>query len=440
MSAFDLWPFENVRSVARRGDLEVLEGTSPDGLPVTITRVAPAAAQDSATRRRFRDAVEAATRQAGPDDPPIMWADTSTLVPWAATYDDAGRRGADVIGGIFESGAGAATSEPSGPGQSVHHTTSFGEKSVPALDEFDSVAPAGRDTGPGVPPPPGYGPVHHPSDPGRGPAGPPPLPGQPPPAPSPGGPGRGPLYVSLGVAGIVVVALLGTLISFGLTRDRDTAGEPGSTLSASTSIPATAPSTQFSTGTASPSATLGGSGTPTGSPSQERPKLKNRKAIAVYGSTWKSSDKTFTMAFTHLGWAFRAPSDWDCLVTKNSPSKKQINCTKLGAPDDSSRRVLIVDRLCSGDSCSAYERKRAETDIWGKRPKMKKKDSTTKFLAGTFTNTQNKKKYFGYYMGHYYKNSSGKLNRHVLVYGDGPVGSIGTQVQKTINDIRTQAG
>lgn len=422
MSSFDLWPFESVRSIERRGELEILVGTAPDGRPVTITRVAPDVARDAALRRRFKDAVDAATRHPGLDDPPILWADTSTLVPWAATYDDEMRRGADLIGGIFVSGAaGAGPAQPSaGPTEQPH----TGEKSVPAIDVSDAPMthrfdrqrygyPGAYHEQQGVPP------ASYPAAPG---------------APGPPGGRRGSrtsLYIALGVAGLVAVLLLGTGISFGLTRERDPLGEPGS--APPSSSPVSSQSVQFSSGPATESPT------PSATATTPKPKLKDRKPVSVYGPTWKEGEKTYTMNFAQLGWAFRAPGDFDCLVVKDTSAKTQVNCTKLGAGKNQARRVIIVDTQCSGTSCSAAERKKAETSLQGDRPKLKKKDKHTKYRAGTFTNEQNDKKYFGEYMGYYYKDAKGDLTRHVFVYADAPTGKYATQVQKTVNDIRTQA-
>lgn len=102
MPADELWPFTDVRTADRRGDLLVLEGTAPDGAPVTITRLAPSAATDPVMHQRFHDAVEEASRCIGPNDPRIAWWDTATLSPWAATYDDPHHRGAEMIGALLD--------------------------------------------------------------------------------------------------------------------------------------------------------------------------------------------------------------------------------------------------------------------------------------------------------------------------------------------------
>ncbi|MQA03671.1 MAG: hypothetical protein GEV07_13435 [Streptosporangiales bacterium] len=440
MSSFDLWPFEDVRSVGRRGELEILVGTAPDGPPVTIVRVAPEAASDAGLRRRFKDAVEAATRQAGADDPPILWADTATLVPWAATYDDRMQRGADLIGGIFASGAsgasgaggaGAAAAPSLGVASGGPPAGPSGEKSIPALDGPEAAGPY---PGAGVPP------TAHamPQGPGAPPFPPPPPPGGQPPGPPGDGPAkrgsRAPLFIALGVGGLVLVLLLGTGISLGLTRERDPLSEPGTKPPASSSTGTH--TVQFSPGPSTSSAT------PSASPTTTKPTLKSRQPVSVYGPTWKKGDKTFTMSFGQLGWSFRAPGDYDCLVVEDKARKLRINCLKLGAKKREERRLLIVDRKCTGSSCSAAERRTCETDIWGTKlsDKMRNKDKHTKYTYGTGRNKKTKQRLFYEYMGYYYKDDEGNRNRHVLVYGDSPKGDFATQIQKTINDIRTQAG
>lgn len=451
MSAFDLWPFTDVSTVERRGELQVLAGTSPDGLPVTITRLTPDTARDATLRRRFKDAVEAATRHTGPDDPPILWADTSTLVPWAATYDDAEHRGADLIGHIFESDV-TADAQTSHETQVQQQTDS--EKSVPALDpnaygSYDTPAPA-HDT-----PPPQYEtprplydtprPVEHstprPGHPG-GPGGSPAPPSQPPGGGTGGGDGksggsRTPLFVGLGVGGLVVVLLLGSLVALAATRERDTSGDPGKVPTAAKSSSGT-PTNVISTGASDTSS-------PTSSSSASesaKPKLRDVKPVSVYGPTWKKGDSTYLMAFSQLGWAYRAPGDFDCLVRDHTSKKTRITCTKLLAKKSKSRRVLLVDRKCSGKSCSAKEEKKAEKDPWGRKiHNWKRKDKHTKYVTGTFHNKDNDKKYFGFYMSYYYKDGKGHRNRHILAYGDAPAGSkYAKQIQKTINSVRTQSG
>lgn len=440
MSAFDLWPFTDVSTVERRGELQVLAGTSPDGLPVTITRLTPDTARDAALRQRFKNAVEAATRHADPDDPPILWADTSTLVPWAATYDDADHRGADLIGHIFESDV-TATEQTSHETRVQQQTDR--EKSVPALDPNaygaygatrDAPAPQ-YDT-----PRPPYGTPRPVQQPGRaaGPGGPSSRP--------PGGGGtsgdgrsgasRTPLFVGLGVGGLVVVLLLGSLVALAATRERDTSGDPGTVPTAaqsSASTPTNLITTAPAKSSTSPSASAGKSA---------KPKLKDVKPVSVYGPTWKKGDDTYLMAFSQLRWAYRAPGDFDCLVREHTSHKTRVTCTKLLGKKSKSRRVLLVDRRCSGASCSAKEQKKAEKDPWGRKiHNWKRKGKYTKYVTGTFHNTENDKKYFGFYMSYYYKDGKGHRNRHILAYGDAPAKSkYAKQIQKTINSIRTQSG
>lgn len=434
MTAFDVWPFTDVHTVERRGDLDVLSGMSPDGLPVTITRVAPDAARDGDRRRRFRAAVEAATRRATADDPPILWADTATLVPWAATYDDAAHRGADLIAGIYESGefaAGDTPGRPSTPGAvaSGPAQASSAEKSVPALDPESLVGYQTIQPGYGTPSydsPPGYG------RPPQGPA----LPEPPGPPPGGGSTSRTPLMVGLGVGGLVVILLVGSLVAVGLSR-KDATVQAGSTAS-TYQAPQTA-TARISTGPESASPTPGESSSATSSP---KPKLRNVKPKPVIGPMWGSKEKTWLMAFSQFGWAFRAPRDFNCFMGTDTEIKRKVVCwgPKPGGRKNANNGFTMVVQQCAKTTCTAKEKKLYDTDPWGRPVKhAKKKDATTKYVARFQKDAKDgNRRYYVEWIGHYYVR--GGHMYHISAAGDAPAGKLGVNLQKTLNDIRTQSG
>src|SRR5690606_4921544 len=318
----------------------------------------------------------------------VLWADTATLVPWAATYDDPQLRGAALIARIYSSGSAPDV----GAAPSATPQQAPGERSVPALDDEP---PPTYHTGQGDP---SYAP-------------------QPPQPPQPPVPrerrSRAPRLVAFAAGGLVLVLLLGVAISIGLTREPEASGSPSESPSA---VPTE--SLEFSPGpsTAPP--------TPTPTATTPKPTLKPRKPVSVYGPVWKKGEKTYTMDFAQLGWAWRAPGDFDCLVVEQTKNKVRVTCTKLlkKKPDDN-RRLLIIDRQCSGTSCSPAEQKLCGTDKDGYKPPLKKKDATTRYNTTTYKDKKTKDKTFAEFMLHYYKGKSGPRNKCVLVYVEGKVGA-----------------
>ncbi|MQA77069.1 MAG: hypothetical protein GEV10_01070 [Streptosporangiales bacterium] len=367
------WPFTDVRTVGRRGDLLVLEGTAPDGVPVTITRLAPGPATDPATHRRFHEAVEEMRRRTGPGDPPITWWDTRTLSPWIATYADTSHRGADQLAGYFA----------------------------------PSHAP-GR-----YPPPPAY-------------------------TPAPAGPAPDAALASVGrrflpriiAAGAAVVVLVMTLAVVGAVVRSGSEATPSES-STLAGVP-----TGYPTSSSSPSMTTGG---PTATPAP-KPTLRRVKPKAVYGPTWKSGDDTYTMAFAGDDYAFRAPGDFDCFRAGATSRDTYIRCTKLLAVPEESRRLTVINQVCAKTTCTSTEWKSMVRRLGVAPKKWKTKDKTTRYAVETFRNEQNGEKYFRYYLSHTYPDDDGKLGRHVSAVAETPVGKYAGQLQKTVNDIRTQSG
>lgn len=344
----------------------MLSGVAPDGVPVTITRLAPGPSTDAALHDRFRAAVEEVRRNPPPGSPPVMWADTETLVPWAATYADPTHVGADLIAAAFD---------PSTP-----------------------------------PPPP-----------------PPPPPG--PPVPTEAavvGSSRTSLFIGIGAGVVSLLLVLGIVVGMAVRSESSASSSP--TAVPSYSVPPTRPTAATTT-----------DGFNTGSP-RPKPTLKHVKPKSVYGPTWKSSDPVYPMTFASLPWAFRAPSDFDCLITGTSADVTQLSCLKLFAEPGEQRRATVVDRTCPGARCTTAERKRYQTYPSGDKVTWKRKDATTWYHVKTFRNQQNGGKYFAFYLSHLYRDGSGHLRKHVSVYAEAPVGKYAVQIQKMVNDIRTQSG
>ncbi|MBO0826900.1 MAG: hypothetical protein J2P24_03885 [Streptosporangiales bacterium] len=365
MSISGDWPFTDITTVGRRGDLLVLAGVAPDGAPVTITRLAPGPSTDAALHDRFRAAVEQVRRNPRPGHPPVMWADTRTLVPWAATYADPAHTGADLIAAAFD------------------------------------------------------------------PAAPPPPVAPPPPAPAAGTTeavrsSRTSLLIGISAGVVSLLLVLGIVVGMTVRSESSASNSPTATSSFS------APPTQ-------PTAATTTDGLSTGSP-QPKPTLKNVKPKSVYGPTWTSSDPVYPMAFATLPWAFRTPSDFDCLITGTSTDVTQLSCLKLFADPGEQRRATIVDRTCPGTKCTTAERERFQMYPSGDKVAWRRKDATTWYYVRTFTNQQSGGKYFGFYLSHLYRDGSGRLRKHLSVYAEAPVGRYAVQIQKTVNDIRTQSG
>lgn len=366
------WPFTDVRTVGRRGDLLVLSGNAPDGVPVTITRLAPGPATDPATHRRFHEAVEEMRRRTAPDDPPITWWDTRTLSPWIATYADTAHRGADLLAGYFAPGAY--------PGQG---------------------------------PPPLY----------------PPAPVQAPDA-ALASVGRRflPRIIAGGVALVIVVmtlAVVGAVV------------RSGSEASPSGTSTLTGAPTSYATSSSSPGLATGN---PSSSTPEPKPTLRRVKPKAVYGPTWKPDDDTYTMAFAGDDYAFRAPGDFDCFRAGATSRDTYIRCTKLLAVPEEARRLTVINQVCAKTTCSSTEWKPMVKRLGVAPKKWKTKDKTTRYAVETYRNEQNGEKYFRYYLSHTYPADDGKLGKHVSAVAEAPVGRYAGQLQKTVNDIRTQSG
>lgn len=373
MSADELWPFTDVRTVGQRGDLLVLEGRAPDGKPVTITRLAPGAAADPVMQRRFHEAVAEARRCIGPADPWIGWWDTATLSPWAATYDDPHHGGADRIGAFFD----PHTALPARPPPSGERPASV-----------ESLTRAGPS------------PVQR----------------------------RVPLIVSAFAGVAVLVLALG--ISGAVLRDQDAADpSPSPTSSAAPSSPS-AGSTDDPFGTASP-----------GASAAPKPKLRNTKPRSVYGPTWRRTDDTYTVRLPGLDYAFRVPSDLDCFLAGTTTEASHVRCLRLLAGPSETRTVTLMNRTCAGDRCDGAELRLFESVLVGnENVTWKRKGKATRYAVRRFVDERSGERYFKFYLSHVYPDARGKRGKHVGAVGEAPTGKHAKQIQKTLNDVRTQAG
>lgn len=366
MSISGEWPFTDITTVGRRGDLLVLSGLAPDGAPVTIVRLAPGPSTDAALHDRFREAVEEVTRSARPGYPRVMWADTETLVPWAATYGDPDHAGADLIAAAFDPAAQPPPAPPPPAAAAARTDTAVVRSS------------------------------------------------------------RTSLFIGISAGVVSLLLVLGIVV--GMTVRSESSADSGPTATSSFSVPPSQPTAATTT-----------DGFNTGSP-RPKPTLRHVKPKSVYGPTWSSSDPVYPMAFASLSWAFRAPSDFDCLITGTSADVTQLSCLKLFADPGEQRRATVVDRTCPGTRCTTAERERFQMYPSGDKVRWKRKDATTWYHVKTFTNHQNGGRYFAFYLSHLYRDGSGRLRKHVSVYAEAPVGRYAVQIQKMVNDIRTQSG
>ncbi|MQA03672.1 MAG: hypothetical protein GEV07_13440 [Streptosporangiales bacterium] len=378
MSADDLWPFTDVRTADRRGDLLVLEGTAPDGAPVTITRLAPSAATDPEMHRRFHDAVEEASRCIGPTDPRIAWWDTATLSPWAATYDDPHHRGAEMIGALLDPQSAL-------PQPVVQPAAETAPEPV--------LATLGRTEGPS------------------------------------GLQRRLPLLVGT-VAGVAVLVLALGITGF-VTRDQPTAG-PTAGQSSSPAPSYTSPSMPTATDTDGPT----GSSRPTAT---SRPTLRKVEPKSVYGPTWKRTDSTLTVDLAGLDYAFRVANDYDCFLAGTTSEATHVRCLKLLASEKKMRNLTLTNRDCMGNRCERSQVRLFEALLEGnEHVEWKRKDKTTRYFVTRYVNPMNGERYFKFFLSHVYED--GNEAKHVGVVGEAPVGKFAKEIQKTVNDVRTQSG
>lgn len=374
MTADELWSFTDVRTADRRGDLLVLVGTAPDGAPVTITRLAPGAATDPVTHRRFHDAVEQARQRAGAGEPHIAWWDTATLSPWAATYNDPQHRGADLIGGIYD-----PRTAPPPPPVPEPVPTAVGRRRAAHASEPSLVQR------------------------------------------------RLPLLVGA-CAGVAVLVLAGGISGAVFGGDDSAGPTPAATSTTLPSAP-TSRSTDDQFGTASPGTTTG-----------QKPTLRDVEPKVVYGATWKAGDDTHTASFAGQDYAFRVPGDFDCFVAGTTSQASHLRCLRLLAEPTETRQVAVVNRDCTA-KCDKAEIRLFESVLVGSdKAKWKRKDKTTRYAVEKFVNEQNGERYFRFYLSHVYPDEAGKRVKHVAAVGEAPVGSYAKQIQKTLNDVRTQSG
>lgn len=326
---------------------------------------------------RFRAAVAAVAERAGEHGyPSVAWRDLDTLMPWAATYDDPAHQGADLIERVLADGLAAL-----GAGDARDGATSApdGDPGSGELDETAPIASGRRRVA------------------------------------------RTRMMAAV-VGGAVAVVLVVVGATVGLVGARRGA-EPSATRY--TFAPTTLPSDN----------STGGPG-PTATP-DDLPTLRHVKPRSVYGPTWKRDDDTYLMAFSQLTWAFRTPRGMDCLIANESKLATKVTCINLLSIPKGARGITIVDRRCKAPHCTKAERKAFERDPSGETVHWKVKDKTTKYRVERFTRGD-KRRYFGFHLSHYYWH--GRVRRHVSVYGEAPVGHPAKQIQKTINDIRTQSG
>ncbi|MGH3096063.1 MAG: hypothetical protein ACRDMV_08710 [Streptosporangiales bacterium] len=381
MVADESWPFHGEQTVGRRGPLLVLAAQAPDGRPVTIVRLGPGAGPE--LHEEFRSAARVAGEYADARGlPPIAWHDLRTLLPWVATYDDPRHLGADLVERVLEVGPSVFGPDDLPPSAIVSTPEA-------AAGDLLRTAPGGtRRT-----------------------------------------PKRNRVMVSA-VGGAVVLVMVLTGLAFGFAGSRSDA-QPSPVRH--TTVPSWTPPTAI------PGVTSTGGSTHTARP-RPSPTLAHREPLSVYGPTWNRRDKTATVAFPELGWAFRTARGVDCLLTGEFHKLTKVTCINLRKLGKGPRRLTIVDQTCTKPRCSRQERKYLERDLSGHKVDWKRKDKHTKYHVQTFVHDQYKKRYFRFSMSHYYRDAKHRLRRHVSVYGEAPIGRPARKIQKVINDIRTQTG
>lgn len=243
------------------------------------------------------------------------------------------------------------------------------------------------------------------------------------------------LPVLLSAAGGAFVLVIVLIVGVVVAAD-DPSAEPSSSPSATFSYqPTPAPSTS-PTSTDDPF----GTGTPTTVPTQ-RPTLRQVEPASVYGPTWKRSDDHATMAISGLDYAFRAPSDFSCMLVGSTADTSQVRCSPLVGQDIDGRSLSFTNRTCPGDRCVRSQVELFETLLEGNSSvDWTRKDEYTRYAIDRFVDPADGRDYFRMYLSHVYPDENGDHVNYVGAVGEAPAGKHAKEIQKTVNDIYTQTG
>jgi hypothetical protein len=389
-------PFSGVWTVHRASMVELLTGFDRSGRPVTIVALSPEAGADPRWCAEFADLVARDGTAVGPMDSTIHESDLYGPRPWAASYPEPGRRGAERLL-TYLPGAVPEGTDPSAllPTSGV----------ISAMQAGPSVAdgPFAPQTS-GAPYPQQYQ-QQPPSTPRYA----------TPPPPSKSG-GKGGLVVALLAVGLAVVFLLGCG-GFGIYKAMSS--DEKKPVADQTSSATPTPTEDNTAATPTPDAT----------PSSE-PTLKSGPAVSVVGPVWNAGDRTYTMAFRGSPFAFRAPGNFGCLKASNPPpgGSAWVCVAESAGPKG---RIAVIYRPCP-TTCSRAEQAKLDQDWLDAPVQYKPKDSATRYhektAAGKYELT------FSHYFG---DTPGGAMKYQVAAFAssttaDAPV------MQKTINDIRTE--
>jgi hypothetical protein len=426
-----------------------------------VVALSPEAGADPRWCAEFADLVARDGTALGPMDSTIHETDLYGPRPWAASYPEPGRRGAERLlthlpgaipegtdpGGLLPSsgilnalngGGQPATPGPFAPFAADQPTPGpfAPQQQEQYPDPFPSPyarPPAGTPTsGPAYSPaPPAAAPQPVAPQPAyqqtsappsyRPPASPPPS-YPPPPSGSRGG--RGGLITAI-VAGVLVVGFLAVLGGVGIYKAVTSPDDKPTAQPSRSSNPTpspTPPPTSEPTPTASTSAAP-----PAG---EAEPTLKSVPAVSVVGPTWSAGDPTYTMAFRGWPFAFRVPKNFGCLKASNPPPGGIAwVCTAESAGPKG--RIAVIYRPCA-TGCSAAEQTKLDQDWLDASVTYRARDAATRYhektVGGQYELT----------FSHYFGAGPGQpLKYQVAAYASSTPADK-PSMQKTVNDLRSQ--
>ena len=233
------------------------------------------------------------------------------------------------------------------------------------------------------------------------------------------------------VIGLITVATVLVMVGAGFAvvlltnnnKDKTPAAAPPSS-AASSPLPAT---------------TAGPSPTPSRSPlPSTTPTLRSAaKQVSVVGPTWQPNDATQNLALPGWPFAFRLPEGWSCLrgTSKTIPDADVWGCVKTEGTSHQQRMTVMLRRcptVCTADEQSTMN------DVWfdsKEKPNVKKFDDTTYWVE----TAKNDDGFYAVDFSHFYADApGGTLTYEVGVWFQSP-DKYKTEMQKSLNDIRSQA-
>ncbi len=453
--------FAGLRVIHRAPMVELLTGFDKTGRPVTVVALTEEAGNDPSWCAALADAVAQDSTAIGPMESSIHEADLYATRPWAASYPEPGRRGAERLlhrlPGALADGADPTELLPRTTVMDVLRAQqSAGQRtSGPIPLPGHSAAPAH----PGAPPPPANSPPPHPpaglrlSHP---PAGAPRHLGQPsptaqalsfgppthtlrpgafpPPQPvsrpvsrlvsRPATNPRTPLVIGLITAVTALLFVVGGGVGYTLLSN------PDETVSATAAPPPTRTAAATPTPGSAPSASPSRSPLPA-----TKPVLRSGKSVSVVGPTFQPGDATYTFAFNGWPFAFRGPSSWGCIsaTVPGAPDAYAWTCLDEKNPN-AGQRANIMLRPCP-TTCGDAEQK-AMNKLWfdNEPQRARWKDPTTSYIE----DPENARGNYSVDMSHFFgATPGGPLRWQVGVFVESPPATKGA-VQKVLNDVRSQ--